>query len=204
MITFHLQPSFRNRYRKYENTIYQLYEYIETVLKNPLECKLQVDFDLMSNQNQPFEYDAYTVIKDWNSNNFPAYSTIYMCPEGFQSKKHFYFTMLHELFHALGIMYLPNQNIRWSKLIDQEKQMYVGNGLNSKAIFYYSQFMHKKCKCIPLQIDDDSLTNFHHLTPKIKDVFSSPLHYNVSLVTLGLLEDYGYCINYEKKYSCTI
>ena len=197
MITFHLQPSFRIRFRKYEKIIYQLYEYIETILKNPQECKLQVDFDLISNQNQPFEYDAYTMINAWNRNHFPTHSTIYMCPDGFQSKKHFYFTMLHELFHALGIMHIPNHNIRWSKLIDQEKKIYVGNGSDSKAIYYYSQSMHQKCECIPLQVDDDSMTNFHHLTPKIKDVFSSPLHYNISLVTLGLLEDYGYCINYE-------
>lgn len=198
MITFHLQPSIRSRFRRYENTIHQLYEYIETILENSFSCNLRVDFDFMPNQNQPYEYDAYTIIHSWNHDDFPSHSTIYICPDGFQSKKHFYFTMLHELFHALGIMYIPKQNIRWSKLIDQEKNQYVGNGTNSKAIYYYSQLLKQKCEYIPLDMDDnDSMTTFHHLTPKIKDVFSSPLHYNISPITLGLLEDYGYSINYK-------
>lgn len=192
MITFHVQPRFRKHFQKYEESIYQLYEYMDNLIENTNDYYLQVDFDVISDQNQPYEYDAYTIIHTWNTNHFPAYSSIYVCPEEFQSKKHFYYTILHELFHALGIMHVPDRNVRWLNLINQEKHLYVGNGTKSRAICRYSQMMNRSCHAIPLQSDEDHMTDFHHLTPLIKDVFSSPLHYRVSPVTIGLLEDYGY------------
>ena len=67
------------------------------------------------------------------------------------------------------------------------------------AIFYYQKQTHTNKTTIPLQKSDteDALTDYHHLTKSIKDVFSSPLYYTISPITLGLLHDYGYNINFS-------
>lgn len=194
MITFTLSQTFKAKYQKQQDLIYTLYNYLDTILYNASDYDLSVHFDLMTNQHELDQYDAYTIINQWNSNHFPRQSTIFVAE--FVSKKHFYYTLLHELFHALGLMHI-SENIRWNTLINKNTHEYIGKK-NSKAIFYYSQRMKKKKTAIPLQksSNPDTFTDFHHLTESIKDVFSSPLYYTISPITLGLLDDYGYQIKF--------
>ena len=195
MITFTLSQTFKTKYQKHEELIYKLYNYLDTILCDTLQYDLSVHFDLMTNQHERDHYDAYTVINKWNSNHFPKQSTIFVAD--FVSRKHFYYTLLHELFHALGLMYLP-ENIRWNTLIDKTTHEYIGKK-NSKALFYYSKHSKTTKQAIPLQKspNPDAFTDYHHLTESIKDVFSSPLHYTISPITLGLLDDYGYNIRFS-------
>jgi hypothetical protein len=195
MITFQVSTSFKIKYKNQEKLLYRLYEYLDTILRDSLQYNLSVHFDLMTNQYELDQYDAYTIINEWNPNNFPKKSTIYVAD--FVTKKHFYYTLLHELFHALGLMYIPGTNVRWNTLIDKISKEYIGKK-NSKAIFYYCKRFKTNKNSIPLQksSNPDTLTDYHHLTESIKDVFSSPLYYTISPITLGLLDDYGYNINF--------
>jgi len=196
MIAFKVSNAFKTKFKKHEDLMYTLYNYIHTIIDNSCKYNLFVHFDLVSTQHEQEQYDAYTVIHEWNHNDFPKHSTIYVAD--FVSKKHFYYTLLHELFHALGLMYIPGKNTRWNNLINIPTHEYIGKE-NSKAIYYYQKSTNTNKTTIPLQKSDnsDTFTDYHHLTESIKDVFSSPLYYTISPITLGLLDDYGYNIKFS-------
>lgn len=194
MITFQFTQRFKTTFQKYESQLHTIYEYVHNLFVNANQYNLRVHFDLMTTQHELEQYDAYTTIQSWNENLFPKSSNIYVA-DTFSSKKHFCYTLLHEILHALGLMYLPTINKRWNRMINAYTKQYIGpSEKQSIAIQYYKKLHAKQAKTIPLfkEINNDTYSDYHHLCKEIHDVFSSPLHYNISPVTLGLLQDYGY------------
>jgi hypothetical protein len=198
MITFCTSDSFKEVFRPYQKLLFNVYDYFQNIFADPLQYSTTVHFDLIKNQHELHDFDAYTIIEQWTSEKYPLKSIIYVTTE-FCSRKHFYYTLIHEMLHALGLMYVPALNTRWNKMIDMKNNIYIGpKNRYSIAIHHY---LDKKHTCIPLDVcsnhsntksTTNTMTDYHHLTANICDVFSSPLHYNITPITLGLLSDYGY------------
>lgn len=182
MILFNFQESCIPFVKKKEHIFMKAYDCINKIIISPRILHVMFDFDnsLSSKSN----ILAYTQINNSNIDYFPINASIFFHLQINKTKnKELYYILIHELFHALGLM--KSNYTKWMSFIDKENNIYTGTFSN-------------KCfgKPIPVYFDkkDDGTSNYNHLCG-YKDFFSETIHYNINKCSLLLLKDYGYEIN---------
>lgn len=178
MFIFYFHYPFK---QKHIHSMIHVFEYLNHIIIKPkiLKVHFRIGYDN--------DYDASTNIIQGNSKMFPIESVIHIMKHTLiYDKKYFMFMILHEMFHALGLM--KSIHTKWKSLIHLKTHTYIGKHANKK-------FKHDRKLKLYFE-KDNPCSSDNHLSD-VRDFFSATVYERISPVSLYLLKDYGYEI-YEK------
>lgn len=155
----------------------KVFQYLSSLFKQPIQLNILFDID----NTLSSDFHAYTEILE-SKEQFPTKAKICFHKSTKTCKKRlFYYIILHESFHALGLML--SSHTKWKTLLDVQNKVYTGK--HACSLFKGP---------IPLCVDDEDMTHFNHVSG-YKDFFSESIYYRISPCTIAMLKDYGYKIH---------